>query len=177
MKKANQQSANNTSLIARGMEFHGDLHFSGILEIEGLIVGNIIAHDDAVAEVRIREAGVVKGLVRAPVVIVNGVVEGDRRDAGDHGARRPRSAGDPDALERRLVAGAADAATAPLLEHEAGPEVGAEMVGCGDGLPRRAQQGTHHGHGRNPAQMCDRPSWHRGGTLRGPDLATLTGFP
>lgn len=77
MKKVSQQSANNTSLIARGMEFHGDLHFSGILEIEGVIVGNIIAHDDVVAEVRIREAGVVKGLVRAPVVIVNGVVEGD----------------------------------------------------------------------------------------------------
>ncbi|MES2605101.1 MAG: polymer-forming cytoskeletal protein [Pseudomonadota bacterium] len=76
MKKVNQ-SANNTSLIARGMEFHGDLHFSGILEIEGLIVGNILAHDDAVAEVRIREAGVVKGLIRAPVVIVNGLVEGD----------------------------------------------------------------------------------------------------
>lgn len=76
MKKINQ-SANNTSLIARGMEFHGDLHFSGILEVEGLIVGNILAHDDAVAEVRIREAGIVKGLIRAPVVIVNGVVEGD----------------------------------------------------------------------------------------------------
>jgi cytoskeletal protein CcmA (bactofilin family) len=76
MKKTSQ-SSNNTSLIARGMEFHGDLYFSGVLEIEGLIVGNIIAQDDVVAEVRIREAGVVKGLVRAPVVIVNGVVEGD----------------------------------------------------------------------------------------------------
>lgn len=76
MKKPHQ-SANNTSLIARGMEFRGDLHFSGVLEIEGLIVGNIIAHDDVVAEVRIREAGVVQGLICAPVVIVNGVVEGD----------------------------------------------------------------------------------------------------
>lgn len=76
MKKI-PQSANNTSLIAHGMEFHGDVQFSGILEIEGLVVGNIVAHHDAVAEVRIRESGVVKGLIRAPVVIVNGLVEGD----------------------------------------------------------------------------------------------------
>ena len=76
MKKA-PQSANNTSLIAHGMEFHGDLQFSGILEIEGLVVGNIVTHHDAIAEVRIRETGVVKGLIRAPVVIVNGLVEGD----------------------------------------------------------------------------------------------------
>jgi cytoskeletal protein CcmA (bactofilin family) len=76
MKKASQ-SANNTSLIAHGMEFHGDVQFSGILEIEGLVVGNVVTHHDAIAEVRIRESGVVKGLIRAPVVIVNGLVEGD----------------------------------------------------------------------------------------------------
>ncbi len=75
--KKNTQSENNTSLIAKGMEIHGELHFSGILEIEGLVIGNILAHPDAVAEVRIREAGKVRGLIRAPVVIVNGFVEGD----------------------------------------------------------------------------------------------------
>ena len=59
------------------MEFHGDIHFSGILEIEGLVVGNILAHPDSVAEVRIREAGEVRGVICVPVVIVNGLVEGD----------------------------------------------------------------------------------------------------
>jgi len=68
---------NNTSLIAKGMEFQGDLRFSGILEIEGLVVGNVIAVDESTAEVRIRETGVVKGLINVPVVIVNGDVEGD----------------------------------------------------------------------------------------------------
>ena len=75
--KKNSQAENNTSLIAKGMEFHGELYFSGILEIEGLVVGNIIAHPDSVAEVRIREAGEVRGRIRAPVVIVNGLIEGD----------------------------------------------------------------------------------------------------
>jgi cytoskeletal protein CcmA (bactofilin family) len=68
---------NSTSLIAKGMEFQGDLRFSGILEIEGLVVGNVIAVDESTTEVRIRETGVVKGLINVPVVIVNGVVEGD----------------------------------------------------------------------------------------------------
>jgi cytoskeletal protein CcmA (bactofilin family) len=75
--KKNGQAANNTSLIAKGMEFHGDIHFSGILEVEGLVVGNILAHPDTVAEVRIREAGEVRGLICVPVVVVNGKVEGD----------------------------------------------------------------------------------------------------
>ena len=76
MKKT-AQSENNTSLIAKGMEIRGELHFSGILEIEGIVVGDIIAHPDSVAEVRIREAGVVRGQIHVPVVIVNGLVEGD----------------------------------------------------------------------------------------------------
>ena len=70
-------SENNTSLIAKGVDFHGDLQFAGVLEIEGLVVGNIIAHPEVVAEVRIRETGVVRGVIRAPIVIVNGLVEGD----------------------------------------------------------------------------------------------------
>jgi cytoskeletal protein CcmA (bactofilin family) len=77
MSKKNGQSANNTSLIAKGMEFHGDIYFSGILEVEGVVVGNILAHPDTVAEVRIREAGEVRGLICVPVVVVNGKVEGD----------------------------------------------------------------------------------------------------
>lgn len=59
------------------MEFRGDLCFSGILEVEGQVVGNIFAVDESVAEVRVRETGVVKGLINVPIVIVNGVVDGD----------------------------------------------------------------------------------------------------
>lgn len=76
MKKSNV-TFNSTSLIAKGMEFTGDVHFSGVLEIEGEVTGNIVAFEDALAEVRVREHGVVKGQIRAPVVIVNGLVDGD----------------------------------------------------------------------------------------------------
>jgi cytoskeletal protein CcmA (bactofilin family) len=76
MKKSSPVST-NTSLIAKGMQFHGDLHFAGVLEIEGEVFGSIVALDEAVAEVRIRETGYVQGVIYAPVIIVNGKVDGD----------------------------------------------------------------------------------------------------
>jgi len=68
---------NLTTLISKATEITGDLHFSGALEVEGRIFGNIYAQDDSSAEVRIRESGLVKGEIRAPLVVINGLVEGD----------------------------------------------------------------------------------------------------
>lgn len=55
----------------------GDIYFSGTLEVEGKIKGNIIADDDSAAEVRIRECGIVQGEISVPSIIINGLVEGD----------------------------------------------------------------------------------------------------
>lgn len=68
---------NITTLISKATEITGDLHFSGVLEIEGKVRGNIYADDDSSAEVRIRESGLVQGEIKVPVVIINGLVEGD----------------------------------------------------------------------------------------------------
>jgi len=71
-------SSNNiTTLISKATEITGDVHFSGTLEVEGRIFGNIYAADDSSAEVRIRETGLVKGEIQAPMIIINGLVEGD----------------------------------------------------------------------------------------------------
>ncbi len=65
-------------MIAKGTCIVGEIHFSGSLEIEGQVKGNIeAAGDDADACVRIRDTGVVIGQVKAPVVIVSGNIEGD----------------------------------------------------------------------------------------------------
>lgn len=77
MKKAFQGSSNSTTLISKATEITGDIHFSGALEIEGKVFGNIYAADDSAAEVRIRESGLVKGEIQSPLVIINGMVEGD----------------------------------------------------------------------------------------------------
>lgn len=68
---------NITTLVSKATEITGDLHFSGVLEVEGKIRGNIYADDDSSAEVRIRESGLVQGEIKVPVVIINGFVEGD----------------------------------------------------------------------------------------------------
>lgn len=76
MKKA-LNASNVTTLISKATEITGDIHFSGTLEIEGRIFGNIYADDDASASVRVRETGLVKGDIQSPLIIINGLVEGD----------------------------------------------------------------------------------------------------
>lgn len=78
MKKPFQQGSSNlTTLISKATEITGDIHFSGALEIEGKVFGNIYADDDSSSEIRIRETGLVKGEIQSPLVIINGVVEGN----------------------------------------------------------------------------------------------------
>jgi len=73
----NKFSENVTTLISKSTEINGDLHFSGTLEVEGKIRGNIYADPEVPAEVRIRESGLVQGEIKAPSIIINGLVEGD----------------------------------------------------------------------------------------------------
>ncbi len=70
-------SENVTTLVSKSTEINGDLFFSGTLEVEGKIKGNIYAEADAPAEVRIRESGFVQGEIKVPSIIINGAVEGD----------------------------------------------------------------------------------------------------
>ena len=65
------------SLIGQGTEIKGDLHFSGGLHIDGTIKGNVMAKDDSGAVLTLSGQGAVKGEVRVPNCILNGVVIGD----------------------------------------------------------------------------------------------------
>ena len=69
--KKNKFSENVTTLISKSTEINGDLHFSGTLEVEGKIRGNIYADTDVPAEVRIRESGLVQGEIKAPSFTFN----------------------------------------------------------------------------------------------------------
>ena len=71
------QGAGSTTLVSKDTEIHGDLVFTGDLEIQGVIKGNISARDIGGAVVRIVEGGRVEGEIKAPKVIVNGHVRGD----------------------------------------------------------------------------------------------------
>jgi len=74
--KKNRRRTDTPTLISKGTCIVGEIHFSGSLEIEGEVNGNIEAAS-ADACVRIRDTGVVIGQVKAPVVIVSGNIEGD----------------------------------------------------------------------------------------------------
>ena len=69
-------STGTTTLVAEGTHIKGDVHFSGNLEVEGEVTGNIIAEDDGEARVRILQKGHVKGDVKVPNIVINGKVEG-----------------------------------------------------------------------------------------------------
>ena len=69
--------SNNHTLISRAAKIVGDLHFSGDLQIEGKICGNVIAEGDKDAKLVVAESGLVEGDIRAPVAVINGKVIGD----------------------------------------------------------------------------------------------------
>ncbi len=69
--------SNNHTLISRATRVVGDLHFTGELQLEGKVTGNIIAENEKDAKLVIADTGVVEGEIRAPIVIVNGKVLGN----------------------------------------------------------------------------------------------------
>ena len=69
--------SNTQTLISRTTQLKGDLTFSGELQLEGKLVGNIYAEDNKDARLVIADTGVVEGEIRVPVVIVNGTVIGN----------------------------------------------------------------------------------------------------
>lgn len=69
--------SNNHTLISRATKVVGDLYFTGELQLEGKVTGNIIAEDEKDAKVVVADTGVVEGEIRAPIVIVNGKVQGN----------------------------------------------------------------------------------------------------
>lgn len=80
-KKEDMAFSNSHTLIARGAKVVGDLHFSGDLQVEGRVKGNIIAENANDAKLVVAEKGEIEGEIRVPMVIINGRVRGDVHSA------------------------------------------------------------------------------------------------
>lgn len=76
-RKSSFSVSGPTTLISKDTVVVGNLHFSGNLDVEGLVQGNIMASTEKDALVRVVDKGRVEGEIRAPSVIINGAVEGD----------------------------------------------------------------------------------------------------
>ena len=70
-------AAGSTTLVSKSTQVVGDIHFSGNLEIEGRVKGNIFAEEGSDARVRIMEKGLVEGQINVPTIVINGTVKGD----------------------------------------------------------------------------------------------------
>lgn len=65
------------TLIGPQVVIRGDFHFSGGLYVEGRIIGKVIADEGESAVVTLAEQGSIEGEIHAPVVVLNGRVDGD----------------------------------------------------------------------------------------------------
>ena len=65
------------TLLGPRVEIRGDLRFSGGLYVEGRVFGSVVAEDDADAVLTLAASGRIQGEVRAPVVVINGHMQGD----------------------------------------------------------------------------------------------------
>ncbi|MBT5106485.1 MAG: polymer-forming cytoskeletal protein [Porticoccaceae bacterium] len=72
----NPNSSGSTTLIAEGTRLTGDIEFSGNLEIEGAVVGNITSSDEN-AKIRILNSGSVTGDIEVANIVINGNTRGD----------------------------------------------------------------------------------------------------
>lgn len=75
--KKPSKSAKIDTLIGQHTELRGDVVFSGGLHVDGKIIGNVMADNDANSVLTLSERGVIEGEVKVPHVVLNGTVLGD----------------------------------------------------------------------------------------------------
>ena len=75
-QKGGNRSARIDTLIGRGTTIDGDLTFSGNLNIEGTIKGNLTAENDD-STLILSEQGRIQGEVRVSSMLLNGAIDGD----------------------------------------------------------------------------------------------------
>jgi len=76
LKEVSTVSLKDT-IVGMNAEFVGNITFSKILKISGTVKGNIESTEDGDAKIIIDEKGLVEGDVTAPVIILQGEVNGN----------------------------------------------------------------------------------------------------
>ena len=82
-KGKSKKTTRMDTLVGPQSEVTGDIKFTGGLHVEGTIKGNVMAENDGKSLVQLSESGTIEGEVRAPFVVLNGVVIGDVH-GGEH---------------------------------------------------------------------------------------------
>ena len=77
LKKKKRKATRITSLIGQGSEITGDIHFSGCIQVDGSLHGNIRSDNDGSSVLLLSELGSIKGEVKAPYLVINGAIQGN----------------------------------------------------------------------------------------------------
>lgn len=143
-KKSSVSVSGKTTLISSDTVILGDIRFSGVLDVEGLVQGNIIAQPGKDALVRVVDKGRVEGEIRAPSVVINGAVEGNV-----HSTRH---------LELAARARVQGNVFYTLVEMAAGAEVNGSLAHVADPDAAKAKKqdsaAADHGPGDHPAALA-----------------------
>ncbi len=65
-----------STLIGKATTLEGDIRFSGVLKVDGTILGNLSA-DDTGSVLILDDDGEIEGEVRVPTMILNGTIKGN----------------------------------------------------------------------------------------------------
>ncbi len=82
--KKNAKKANSAvqCLIGNGIEFNGDLTFSGGLHVDGRVIGSIESKPGESARMTLSNEGIIDGSVRTCDAEINGTINGDVHATG-----------------------------------------------------------------------------------------------
>jgi cytoskeletal protein CcmA (bactofilin family) len=126
-KKPTLAVSGGTTLISGECTIVGDIHFTGNLDVEGLVQGSIVALPGSQALVRVLGKGRVEGEINAPNVVINGSVQGDVRSSRQLDLA-PKGRVDGNVYYN-------------LVEMSAGAEVNGSLSHVGPGHDEEAQDG------------------------------------
>lgn len=135
-----------TTLVSHDTVIIGDIRFSGNLDVEGLVQGNIIADATSDALVRVVGKGRVEGEIRVPSVVINGEVRGTVY-ATRHLELAPKCRVEGDVFYH-TVEMAAGAEINGSLTHV--PEKRDAVAGAPEGAESRQERGLATGGSRPP---------------------------
>lgn len=71
------KNTKTTTLIGHTTELYGDMQFSGGLQVNGSISGNVVSHEDSSSLLTLSEHGIIRGDVKVPNVVIYGTVIGN----------------------------------------------------------------------------------------------------
>lgn len=66
----------STTIIAREVRVVGDVHFRGVMHVEGTVEGTITADEEKGCLLTLSSGGCVRGEIRVPNAVIDGIVEG-----------------------------------------------------------------------------------------------------